>query len=74
MLTPLSLVPSLYSVGQDPRLDKILNRAIFVKDLIRYLQSRVTALQGTNKAELNKHFKKLKAVIKTLLKDLIFDL
>ena len=74
MLTPSPSVPFLYSVGQDPRLNKILNRAISVKDSIRYLQLRVTALQGADKAELDEHFKELEAVIKILLKDLVFNL
>ena len=74
MLTLSPSTLSLHSVGQDPRLNKILERAISIEDLISYLQLRATTLQSADKAELDEHFKELEAVIETLLKNLVFNL
>ena len=74
MSTPSPSTPSLYSVGQDARLNKVLERAISVEDSVRSLQSRVTTLQSADKAESDEHSKELEAAIETLLKDLVFDL
>ena len=61
-------------MGYDPRLKKILERVKSVKDLIRYLQLRATTLHNIDKVRSDENFKELKAVIKTLLKDLVFGL
>ena len=70
----LLLFFNLYAVGYDPRLEKILERVKSVKDSIRYLQSRATTLHNIDKVRSDENFKELEAVIKTLLKDLVFNL
>ena len=74
MLAVSLSIPSLYAVGYDPRLEKILEKVKSVKDSIRYLQSRATTLHNTDKVRSGDDFKELKAVIKILLNDLVFDL
>ena len=64
MSTPSPSIPSLYSVGQDARLNKVLERAISVEDSVRSLQSRVTTLKRQSTPPIDESLAKLKKTVR----------
>ena len=65
---------SLFAVGQDPRLERVLERAKEIKEQVKYLKSKAIHLQIINKAGSDDLFEKFEITINVLLKDLILDL
>ena len=65
---------SRFAVGQDPRLEKILERAKIIKEQVKYLESKAIHLQTTDRAGSDDFFEEFEVEIERLLKDLALDL
>ena len=65
---------SPYAVGQDPRLEKILERAKKIEEWIKYLESKAVHLQSVDRARSDDYFEEFEVAIELLLKDLVLDL
>ena len=64
----------LYAIGQDPCLEKILERAKSLEEWIKYLQSKVANLQSVGRSCSEDCLEEFEVAIETLLKDLVLDL
>ena len=65
---------SPYAVGQDPRLEKILERAKKIEEWIKDLESKAVHLQSIDRARSDDYFEEFEVAIELLLKDLVLDL
>ena len=64
---------SLYAVGRDPRLEKILERAKKIEEWVKYLESKAIHLQTVDRAGSEDFFEEFEVAIEMLLKDIVFN-
>ena len=67
-------ITSPYAVGQDPRLNKVLERAKDIEKCIKDLESKAKHLESIDSAGSDGFFEEFEEAIEKLLKDLVLDL
>ena len=65
---------SLFAVGQDPRLEKLLDRAKKIKEQVKDLESKAIHLQTVDRTGLDDFFEEFEEAIEVFLKGLVLDL